>query len=299
MKKRKKLNKKGKFLVAFAVAVLALIIIRNCVPSLSNDTAAHEERDTISAQQDKTDASQAPQNPAQDTPAAPQSAPTAMPDTLAQHLSASTAALYQGYSLHPDLTKAAFKAHPFAYFGDYGSAFPDINDVQLVFAQTHGIKPCKSPQEIVKQSGSDLVYIGASPYYHVEDLSHSAPYLVPRAQALLNCIGRNFMDSLFVKKLPQAQLIVTSVTRSTQDVAQLQTKNKNSTSNSCHFYGTTIDISYVRYHAITRPDGSKIRVVRDDTLKQVLGEVLRDLRQSGACYVKHERKQSCFHITVK
>lgn len=299
MKKRKKLNKKGKFLVAFTVAIVALVILKNCAPSLTSDTASQQERDTISAMQDKVTPSPAAATPTQDTPPAPQPAASARPDTLAQHLSASTAALYQGYSLHPDLTKAAFKAHPFAYFGDYGSAFPDINDVQLVFAQTHGIKPCKSPQEIVKQSGSDLVYIGASPYYHVEDLSHSAPYLVPRAQALLNCIGRNFMDSLFVKKLPQTQLIVTSVTRSTQDVAQLQTKNKNSTSNSCHFYGTTIDISYVRYHAITRPDGSKIRVVRDDTLKQVVGEVLRDLRQSGACYVKHERKQSCFHITVK
>lgn len=299
MKKRKKLNKKGKFLVAFTVAIVALVILKNCAPSLISDTATQQERDTISAQQDKVTPSPAAATPTQDTPPAPQPAANAKPDTLAQHLSASTAALYQGYSLHPDLTKAAFKAHPFAYFGDYGSAFPDINDVQLVFAQTHGIKPCKTQQDIVKQSGSNLVYIGSSPYYYVEELIHSAPYLVPRAQTLLNCIGRNFMDSLFAKKLPQAQLIVTSVTRSTQDVAQLQTKNKNSTSNSCHFYGTTIDISYVRFHPVTRPDGTQCRVVRDDTLKQVLGEVLRDLRQSGACYVKHERKQSCFHITVK
>jgi hypothetical protein len=42
-----------------------------------------------------------------------------------------------------------------------------------------------------------------------------------------------------------------------------------------------------------------MRVVRDDTLKWVLSEVLRDLRQAGACHVKHERKQGCFHITVK
>ena len=26
---------------------------------------------------------------------------------------------------------------------------------------------------------------------------------------------------------------------------------------------------------------------------------LRDLREQGMCYVKHERKQSCFHITVR
>ena len=30
-----------------------------------------------------------------------------------------------------------------------------------------------------------------------------------------------------------------------------------------------------------------------------MAEILNDLRNHGRCYVKFERKQSCFHITVR
>ena len=39
--------------------------------------------------------------------------------------------------------------------------------------------------------------------------------------------------------------------------------------------------------------------VREDTLKMVLSEVLRDLKKQGDCYVKYELKQGCFHITAR
>jgi hypothetical protein len=41
------------------------------------------------------------------------------------------------------------------------------------------------------------------------------------------------------------------------------------------------------------------REVRNDTLKFVLSEVLRDLREQGRCYIKYEVKQGCFHMTVR
>jgi hypothetical protein len=41
------------------------------------------------------------------------------------------------------------------------------------------------------------------------------------------------------------------------------------------------------------------RYVRDDTLKWVLCEVLRDIRRQERSYVKYEVKQGCFHITVR
>jgi len=41
------------------------------------------------------------------------------------------------------------------------------------------------------------------------------------------------------------------------------------------------------------------REVRNDTLKWVLSEVLRDMRQNGRCYIKYEVKQGCFHLTVR
>ncbi|MDE6647352.1 MAG: hypothetical protein K2K03_05895, partial [Prevotella sp.] len=101
-----------------------------------------------------------------------------------------------------------------------------------------------------------------------------------------------FYDSLYVKGVPLNQLIVTSVLRTVDDVAKLQRHNLNATERSCHLFGTTFDICYNRYHPVTQP-------VRDDTLKWVLSEVLRDMRQQERCYVKYEVKQGCFHITVR
>ncbi|MGN1237165.1 MAG: DUF5715 family protein, partial [Bacteroidaceae bacterium] len=94
-------------------------------------------------------------------------------------------------------------------------------------------------------------------------------------------------------------IVVSSVTRSLEDVRGLRTINTNATENSCHSYGTTIDISYVTYAPVVLPDGTTIRQARSDTLQWVLSEVLNDLRRAGACYVKYERRQGCYHITVR
>ena len=102
-----------------------------------------------------------------------------------------------------------------------------------------------------------------------------------------------------MKGLPLQQFIVTSVLRTRHDVARLQQYNGNATENSCHLYGTTFDISYTRYAPLHVPGERQGRAVRDDTLKYILSEVLNDARQQGRCYVKYERKQKCFHITVR
>jgi hypothetical protein len=92
---------------------------------------------------------------------------------------------------------------------------------------------------------------------------------------------------------------VTSVLRTEEDVARLRRFNGNATENSCHLYGTTFDICYNRYETVEDPDGPRRREVRNDTLKYVLSEVLRDMRQQGRCYIKYEVKQGCFHMTVR
>ena len=173
----------------------------------------------------------------------------------------------------------------------YQVSFPDSQSVQILAAEKWGVKPVKNRQDAEKRK-QELVYVGASPYYHVDRLSSSIPYLVPRAAMLLQDIGQAFYDSLYQKGVPMQQLIVTSVLRSMDDVSKLQRHNGNATDNSCHLYGTTVDICYNRYNAIERP-------VRDDTLKYILSEVLRDKRQEGRCYIKYEVKQGCFHLTVR
>ena len=183
------------------------------------------------------------------------------------------------------------KPHRIWSVPNYKNAFPDGQDVQILAAERWGVRPVQNRENAEKRK-KELVYVGASPYYHVDNLRSSIPYLVPRAAVLLQDIGQSFYDSLYVKGVPLNQLIVTSVMRSMDDVAKLQRHNQNATERSCHLFGTTFDICYNRYHPVVKP-------VRDDTLKWVLSEVLRDMRQQDRCYVKYEVKQGCFHITVR
>ena len=179
----------------------------------------------------------------------------------------------------------------------FANTFPDNNDVQLVAANKNGVRPPKNRAEAERRL-SELVYAGANPYFHVDKMKQSIPYLVPKASMLLQDIGRSFYDSLYIKGIPLHQIIVTSILRTDEDVANLQKVNHNATENSCHRYGTTFDICYNRYKTVSTKAEPR-RQVRNDTLKWVLAEVLRDKREAGRCYVKHEVKQGCFHITVR
>lgn len=189
-------------------------------------------------------------------------------------------------------------AHRILSVASYQEAFPDDNDTQLSAARHWGVKPVKN-REDAEHRKDELVYISASPYYDVDPLHQSIPYLVPRAAVLLQDIGQAFFDSLYVKGLPLHKVIVTSVLRTQDDVARLRRFNGNATENSCHLYGTTVDICYNRYKTVEAPDGPSLRQVRNDTLKYVLSEVLRDMRHQQRCYVKYEVKQGCFHLTVR
>ena len=179
----------------------------------------------------------------------------------------------------------------------FGNTFPDQTDVQLVAAHRHGVKPVTDRADAEKRK-SELVYVGGNPFYHVDKLRSSIPYLVPRAAVLLQDIGRNFFDSLQIKQIPLHKIIVTSVLRSKADIVKLRGHNSNATENSCHLYGTTFDVCYNRYKTVEDPEGPERRKVRNDTLKWVLSEVLNDMRKQNRCLVKYEVKQGCFHITV-
>ncbi len=177
--------------------------------------------------------------------------------------------------------------------------FPDLQDVQIVAAQRWGVSPVEDRAEAELRKG-ELVYVGSNPYYVMDEkMTHSIPYLVPRASELLQKISRNFLDSLAVKGIPLHTLIVTSVLRTERDVKRLRRFNFNASEKSCHRYGTTFDICYNRFHTVSHPDGPERTPARSDYLKWVLSEVLRDLREEGLCYVKYEVKQGCFHITVR
>ena len=181
----------------------------------------------------------------------------------------------------------------------YEECFPDLQEVQIVAARRWGVRPVRNREE-AEHRKQDLVYVAANPYFCIDRaMSQSIPCLVPRASDLLQQIGRNFIDSLYVKDVPAHRIIVSSVLRTEDDVARLRRVNGNASEQSCHRFGTTFDITYVRFDPVRHVNGTPCVYVSDAVLKPVLSEVLRDLRQQGRCYVKHERKQSCFHITVR
>lgn len=191
---------------------------------------------------------------------------------------------------------------PITYLHSYSACFPDINPIQLKAAIAMGIEPVASREEAKKYlENHELVNITNSPFYVVDPLTHSIPYLVPECQDLLNTICVNFIDSLQAKGLPPHLPIITSVLRTSKDIKKLQVGNVNSTTNSCHCYGTTVDITYNRFYPVTGNNKeSRKNVVRYNTqMKKILADVLLDLRMQGRCYVKYEIKQACFHLTVR
>lgn len=178
----------------------------------------------------------------------------------------------------------------------YRKEFNDLNDLHLSSARTIGVTPITSRSDLGRTS-RQLMWVDDNKYYEVDRLTHSVPYLVPRASAVLMAIAMNFSDSLEAKGIGPHKLIVTSVLRTQNDVKRLRKSNANASLNSAHFYGTTFDISYNRFVKTGGADGDE--EVRELKLKLVLSEVLKDMRDAGLCYVKHELRQGCFHITAR
>lgn len=180
----------------------------------------------------------------------------------------------------------------------YKRSFGDLNDAHLKAAKRLGIRPLNSRDEAERMK-KKLIEIRNNERYDVDSLTHSIPFLVPQASALLDTIGANFLDSLTAKGLNPNRIIVTSVLRTEEDVKRLRRRNVNASKNSAHFYGTTFDVSWKRFKKIEEEDGRPLQSVSADTLKLVLAEVLRDLRKADKCYIKYELKQGCFHITAR
>ena len=190
--------------------------------------------------------------------------------------------------------------HPVrVYDVKFAKEFNDLNDVQLEVAQAIGVPPV-ADREAAEELKTKLVKVEDTDTYVVDSLTHSIPYLIPSAKELLDRIGQNFQDSLAAKGLNPNKLVVTSVLRTEADVARLRKGgNINASENSTHRYGTTFDLSYWHYVKVPELRGRPYEDVPPEYLRAVLSQVLKDLHdEKGVCYVKYEKKQNCFHITV-
>ncbi len=271
---------KRRFLQGFAAVVLLLALVRLFFPSVAEsrdgrNLAVHTDSTVVktdSVKLDEADTLHAQSSPAE---------PVAVGDTAHSPF----------FNADGSIAKHRIFSVP-----HFGNTFPDQNDVQLLAAQRHGVKPVRDREE-AEQRKDELVYVGSNPFFYIDNLKSSIAYLVPRASVLLQDIGRAYFDSLQVKGIPLHKIIVSSVLRTKNDVEKLRGHNANATQNSCHLYGTTFDVCYNRYKTVEAP-GEPRRKVTNDTLKWVLSEVLRDMREQQRCLVKYEVKQGCFHITV-
>lgn len=197
-------------------------------------------------------------------------------------------------SLHKPLRSASEQEERVRGVAKPAEVFNDLNPEQLATAEMLGIKPLADRSSGI-ELGEKLQDISQLRYLHMsEQMTHSIPYLIPRASRLISYIAKSFQDSLAVKGYPPYNLVVTSVLRTEQDLSRLRRSNGNASANSCHRYGTTFDISYRRFY-----DPHSGTDIEDERLKHILSEVLRDYHDRALCYIKYEYKQSCFHITCR
>lgn len=176
--------------------------------------------------------------------------------------------------------------------GPLYKVFNDSNHLQLEAARNLGIDPVNdlSSAYFMKRP---IVKVESNNYYHIDSLRHSIPYLVPEAANLLEDIGKNFNDSLEKRGGDSYTIKVTSLLRTPESVGRLRRINVNATDSSTHQYATTFDISYTNFYCLDEQ-----RQINQGDLKNLLAEVLLDLRQKGRCHVKYEYKTGCFHVTV-
>ncbi len=293
---------KNRFLLGFVVVVCVLALVRLISPGVAEprtsvadlsvaDSLATDSVDQLAmAEEDKEGENKAANEIAETSDDLAQEAAGTGSETDAAADSSNTPSIF--FDKNGKEVKHRIFSVP-----HFGNTFPDQQDVQILAANKHGVNPVQNREEAEHSKGK-LVYVGSNPFFYVDKLNNSIPYLVPRASVLLQDIGRAYFDSLQIKGIPLHKIIVTSILRTKDDVAKLRTRNGNATENSCHLYGTTFDVCYNRYKQIQTRQQPR-RQVQNDTLKWVLSEVLRDMRDRNRCLVKYEVKQGCFHITVK
>lgn len=176
--------------------------------------------------------------------------------------------------------------------GRLADIFNDSNKYQYQYAERLGITPIRSLSQAYN-TRRPLVKVTSNAFYQVDTLTHSLPFLVPEAERLLRRIGANFIDSLGRRGADGYKIIVTSLLRTPNSVKHLRRVNVNATDSSTHQFATTFDLTYTRFHC-----ADTTRTINTEDLKNLLGEVLLDLRRQNKCMVKFERKTGCYHITV-
>ena len=176
--------------------------------------------------------------------------------------------------------------------GPLGKVLRDSNYLHYGVAQLSGIEPINSDYQAWRIR-RPLLRMTSCKEFFVAPMTHSYPFLVPEAADLLREIGSRFNDSLQARGGGDYRLKVTSMLRSSRTIRRLRRVNHASVDSSAHQFGTTFDISYTRF-MLNRPGG----VYRSqEDLKNLLAEVILQMRAEDRLYVIYESHSGCFHIT--
>jgi len=180
--------------------------------------------------------------------------------------------------------------------------FQDLNAIHLIHAKKNGTSPFKTNKEFEEGIGDllkdkKLVKITDNEYYRIRPLTHSQPYLTPKAEEFLEDLGKRFHKKLDEKGFPAYYFQISSLLRTKENQKNLSRSNGNAAAISSHMYGTTFDIPYTTM--VKRTFLWNEAEVTDGNASKVLSEVIGDLRKEGRCVVVTERKEACFHITIK
>lgn len=189
----------------------------------------------------------------------------------------------------------------------------DVNAAQLAVAQTGGVR-ASGDAEIarLRRSGRLVELEDTTSYWVLRDLTHSVPFSTPSARGMLLEASRRFQARMDEMGLPRFRLTVTSVLRTDESQADLRQRNSNAAAGvSTHEYGTTMDISHIRFEPPAADPGlpPALAQLQDSLMQDVakrhasalqgeLGRVLRDMRKEGKVKVMMERQQPVYHTTV-
>ncbi|UZD22700.1 DUF5715 family protein [Algoriphagus halophytocola] len=161
-------------------------------------------------------------------------------------------------------------------------------DKHLFAAEHNGIGLIESDEHFNNLIEEEkLVHISKGNGYEVMRLTHSHPYITPYSKTVLEELGVAF-QTLTEK---ESFFTLTSVTRTPAQQKSLRKRNRNATSGvSSHSYGVSFDISYIRFN------GKKSWNRKN---QKKLEKILKEFEKAGKIFFIKERKQSCYHVTVR
>lgn len=172
--------------------------------------------------------------------------------------------------------------------------FCDLHGEIPKAAKEYGIKPIETRKQL-RRKGRSLRKIRSNKYYLLDPMEHSSPFLTAGAKGLLKEIGKRFQRELARLGYRPHRIISTSMLRTREDIGKLRRVNGNAATNSSHLYATSFDLSYTRFNRI----GMEGDPVDNNTMCNILGKIIFDLRKNGDCWAIYEPNQHCIHVTAR